>query len=75
MLRRRFLFFMLILVFLIIILFFMNVFCYVLLIELGEKMGMLVVLFLIFVVFGSILSDVMLKDLENILIFIVYVIV
>lgn len=74
-LRRRPLFLTLTLVFPIITLSFMNVFCYVLPIESGEKMGMSVALFLTFAVFGSILSDAMPKDSENISIFIVYVIV
>lgn len=74
-LRRRPLFLTLTLVFPIITLSFMNVFCYVLPIESGEKMGMSVALFLTFAVFGSILSDAMPKDSENISIFIVYVFV
>lgn len=72
-LRRRPLFLTLTLVFPIITLSFMNVFCFVLPIESGEKMGMSVAVFLTFAVFGSILSDSMPKDSENISLFIVYV--
>lgn len=72
-LSRRPLFLTLTLVFPIITLSFMNVFCFVLPIESGEKMGMSVALFLTFAVFGSILSDSMPKDSENISLFIVYV--
>lgn len=74
-LRRRLLFFILIIIVFIVVLFIMNCFCFLLFIKFGEKMGMFVVLFLIFVVFGSIFSDMMLQNLDYILWFIVYVII
>lgn len=64
-LRRRPLFLTLTLIFPIITLSFMNMFCFVLPIESGEKIGMSVALYLTFAVFGSILSDAMPKDSEK----------
>lgn len=72
-LRRRPLFLTLSLVFPIIALSIMNAFCFLLPIESGEKMGLSVFLFLMFAVFGSILSDSMPQNSENILFFVVYV--
>lgn len=51
----------------------MNVFCSVLPIESGEKVGMSMALFLTFAVFGSILSDEKPKNSRNISWFMVYV--
>lgn len=58
-LKRRFLFIVLMVVLLIVVLLIMNMFCFLLFIEIGEKMGIFVVLFFIFVVFGIIISDMM----------------
>lgn len=72
-LRRKPLFPTLSLVVPIIALSIMNVFCSVLPIESGEKVGMSMALFLTFAVFGSILSDEMPKNSRNISWFMVYV--
>lgn len=72
-LKRRPLFLTFSLVFPIIALSIMNVFCFLLPVESGEKMGLSVALFLTFAVFGSILSDAMPQNSENISLFIVYV--
>ncbi|XP_052683973.1 neuronal acetylcholine receptor subunit alpha-7-like [Crassostrea angulata] len=72
-LRRKPLFPTLTLVVPIIALSIMNVFCSVLPIESGEKVGMSMALFLTFAVFGSILSDEMPKNSRNISWFMVYV--
>ncbi|XP_052683466.1 5-hydroxytryptamine receptor 3A-like [Crassostrea angulata] len=72
-LRRRPLFLTLSLVFPIVALSIMNAFCFLLPIESGEKMGLSVALFLTFAVFGSILSDSMPQNSENISLFVVYV--
>lgn len=72
-LRRKPLFPTLTLVVPIISLSIMNVFCSVLPIESGEKVGMSMALFLTFAVFGSILSDEMPKNSRNISWFMVYV--
>lgn len=72
-LKRRPLFLTLSLVLPVIALSIMNAFCFLLPIESGEKMGLSVALFLTFAVFGSILSDAMPKNSDNISLFIVYV--
>lgn len=72
-LKRRPLFLTLSLVLPVITLSIMNAFCFLLPIESGEKMGLSVALFLTFAVFGSILSDAMPKNSDNISLFIVYV--
>ncbi|XP_061185869.1 virulence metalloprotease-like [Saccostrea echinata] len=51
----------------------MNIFCFVLPVEAGEKIGMSMALFLTFAVFASILSDTMPSSSENISWFSVYV--
>ena len=72
-LQRRPLFTILTVVLPMIILSVMNTFCYLLPIESGEKIGMSVAIFLTFAVFGSVLSDTMPKNSENISRFTVYV--
>ena len=72
-LQRRPLFTILTVVLPMIILSVMNTFCYLLPIESGEKIGMSVAIFLTFAVFGSVLSDTMPKNSENICRFTVYV--
>ena len=72
-LRRRPMFTFISVVLPIVVLSVMNTFCYVLPIESGEKIGMSVAIFLTFAVFGSILSDTMPRNSENISWFIVYV--
>ena len=72
-LRRRPMFTFISVVLPIVVLSIMNTFCYVLPIESGEKIEMSVAIFLTFAVFGSILSDTMPRNSENISWFIVYV--
>ncbi|XP_062613020.1 acetylcholine receptor subunit beta-like [Saccostrea cucullata] len=51
----------------------MNIFCFILPVEAGEKIGMSMALFLTFAVFASILSDTMPSSSENISWFSIYV--
>lgn len=66
---------MILLVFLfVIILLVFNIFCFVILIKFGEKMGMFMVIFLMFVVFLMIINDLFFK-LDNIFYFSIFLVI
>lgn len=58
----------------VIILLVFNIFCFVILIEFGEKMGMFMVIFLMFVVLLMIINDLFFK-LDNIFYFSIFLVI